>query len=280
VIGSKVDETPGLTAAALDKQPREPLPAEPPAPEFLHLGDELRFTWPALKSLLAVTAAVVAGSGLGLSGIATPTERVRVLYLDYESCLEEHQDQLAKLMTGAGLVEPPEILYRAMTRPLAEDAAFIRTEISRYQVGLVVLDSLTPGSGAEPDGVAAAVRTLTALRSFGGVTRLALAHVSKASAEQRTGATKPFGSVFVWNLARSVWEIRGSQDEDGDELRMGLFHRKANGSRLQPCRPALPIRARSHPARPDRRHAGPGPRGPYLAAPTDQGLARRGRPDH
>ncbi len=346
MIASKVDETSNLTAAALDKQPREPLPADPPAPECLHLGDELRFTWPALtvearlthhrdgsdgpraelavrlgaidihwgqlnlastpsregvvkklmridrglpwreilehicragtevlragepvlsmmpvtrtetlrylipkllvrhetnlfyadggsgKSLLAVTAAVVAGSGLGLPGIATPTERVRVLYLDYESCLEEHQDRLAKLMIGAGLVEPPEILYRAMTRPLAEDAAFLRTEISRYQVGLVVLDSLTPGSGAEPDGVDAAVRTLTALRSFGGVTRLALAHVSKASAEQRTGATKPFGSVFVWNLARSVWEIRGSQDEDSDELRVGLFHRKANGSRL------------------------------------------------
>jgi len=345
----------GLGEAELGGLPREPLPIGPAEPEFLHLGDELRFTWPALtvearlthhreggdglraelsvrlgatdihwghlnlasspsregvvkklagidrglpwremlehvcragaqalragapvvcmlpvlrtetlrylipkllvrhetnlfyadggsgKSLLAVAASVAAGSGAGLPGIATPTERVRVLYLDYESCLEEHQDRLAKLMAGAGLAEPPEILYRAMTRPLADDTAFIRTEISRHRVGLVVLDSLTPGSGAEPDGVDAAVRTLTALRSFSGVTRLALAHMSKASAEQRTGATKPFGSVFVWNLARSIWEIRGSQDEDSDELRVGLFHRKANGSRRL-SHPALRFR--------------------------------------
>jgi AAA domain-containing protein len=184
------------------------------------------------KSLLAICLAIAAGSGAGLPGIAPPLARVPVLYLDYESHLEEHQDRLAKLLAGAGMVDAPAIFYRAMTRPLAEDAPFIRTVISQHQVGLVILDSLTPGSGAEPDGADAAVRTLTALRSFTGVTRLALAHVSKAGAEQRTGPTKPFGSVFVWNLARSIWEVRSSQDEDTDELRVGLFHRKANGSRL------------------------------------------------
>jgi hypothetical protein len=38
--------------------------------------------------------------------------------------------------------------------------------------------------------------------------------------------------VFIRNLGRNVWELRGDQDEDGDELRMGLFHRKVNSGRL------------------------------------------------
>jgi hypothetical protein len=119
-----------------------------------------------------------------------------------------------------------------MTRPLAEEAAGIRTEIGRHQVGLVIADSLAPACGAEPEGADAAVRAMNALRSFGHTTRLVLAHVSKASADQRAGSIKPFGSVFVQNLARNVWELRGTQDEDSDELRVGLFHRKVNGSRL------------------------------------------------
>jgi hypothetical protein len=184
------------------------------------------------KSVLALTFALAASSGAALPGIAAAPEPVNTLYLDWESCVEEHEDRLAKLMAGAGLTEAPPILYRPMTRPLAEEAAAIRTEISRHSVGLVIVDSWAPACGAEPEGADATVRTMNAMRAFGHTTRLALAHVSKTSAEQRSGPTKPFGSVFVQNLARNVWELRGTQDEDSDELRMGLFHRKVNGSRL------------------------------------------------
>ncbi len=96
----------------------------------------------------------------------------------------------------------------------------------------MLADSLAPASGAEPESPDAAVRTLTALRSFTQTTRLALAHVSKVSADQRSGPTRPFGSVFIQNLGRNVWELRGAQDEDSDELRVGLFHRKVNSGRL------------------------------------------------
>jgi hypothetical protein len=184
------------------------------------------------KSTLGAVAAVCASSGLALPGFGAPTERVNAMHLDWEGCVEEHQHVLAKVMAGLGLTEPPPILYRAMTRPLADDAAAIRTEISRHQIGLVIVDSLAPACGAEPEGADAAVRAMNALRSFGQTTRFVLAHVSKASAEQRSGATKPFGSVFVQNLARNVWEIRATQEEDSDDLRMGLFHRKVNGGRL------------------------------------------------
>jgi AAA domain-containing protein len=183
------------------------------------------------KSLVALALAVAA-TGVSVPGIAPATEPVRVLYLDWESTKEEHEDRLFKLLAGLGIREAPPIVYREMTRPLIDEASAIRAVISEHQIGLVLADSLAPASGQEPESPDAAVRTLTALRSFSQTTRLALAHVSKVSADQRTGPTRPFGSVFIQNLGRNVWEIRGAQDEDGDELRVGLYHRKVNSGRL------------------------------------------------
>jgi DNA-binding transcriptional ArsR family regulator len=78
------------------------------------------------------------------------------------------------------------------------------------------------------------VRTLNALRAFSPAARLVLAHVSKADAERRDGA-RPFGSVFTWNLSRSVWEIRRDQESDLGQLTMALTHRKNNtGRRHEP----------------------------------------------
>lgn len=188
------------------------------------------------KSLLALALAVAASTGRALPAGLLPAAPIRrVLYLDYESCQAEHEDRLAGLLAGLGLTEAPPILYRQMVRPLADDAAVLRAEISQHAVDFVIVDSLAPACGAEPEGADAAVRTFTALRSFGAVTRQVIAHVSKAGADQRTGATRPFGSVFVQNLARNVWEVRKTEDEGADHLVLGLYHRKFNsGPRRAP----------------------------------------------
>lgn len=183
------------------------------------------------KSLLGLALGIVA-TGIPLPGLAPASEPVHVLYLDWESTKEEHEERLFKFLAGVGVTTAPPILYREMARPLIEEASAIRAVISEHRVGLVIVDSLAPASGREPEGADAAVGTLTALRSFSQTTRLALAHVSKASADQRTGPTRPFGSVFVQNLGRNVWEIRSAQEEDSDDLRMALFHRKVNSGRL------------------------------------------------
>ncbi|HTK91394.1 MAG TPA: AAA family ATPase [Verrucomicrobiae bacterium] len=187
------------------------------------------------KSYLALLLAVAASTGITLPGGLRATTATPVLYLDYESCVEEHQDRLHLIMNGLGLREPPPILYRAMSRPLVDEAATIRNELSRHQVGTVTVDSLAPSCGAEPEGADAAIRAMNAMRSFGSVTRLVLAHVSKASAEQRSGPLKPFGSVFVQNLARNVWEVRRAEEDGSDDLVLGLYHRKINAGRLVPA---------------------------------------------
>jgi hypothetical protein len=186
------------------------------------------------KSLVALALAVAASTGQALPAGLVPTAPIRrVLYLDYESCQAEHEDRLAGLLAGLEIPEAPPILYRQMVRPLADDAAVLRAEISQHQIDLVIVDSLAPACGPEPEGADAAVRTFTALRSFGAVSRLVVAHVSHAGAAQRIGPTKPFGSIFNYNLARNIWEVRRA-DDDGDHLVLGLYHRKFNSGRRLP----------------------------------------------
>ena len=186
------------------------------------------------KSLLALALAVSVATRIDLPAGLRPSGPAPVLYLDYESCLEEHQDRLAGLLAGLGRESAPGIFYRPMARALADDTATLRAEISRHNIGFIIVDSYGPACGAEPETADPAIRIMNALRSFAPATRLVIAHVSKANAEHRSGPSRPYGSVYVTNLARSVWEVRRSEDYDAADLNLGLFHRKVNRGRLLP----------------------------------------------
>lgn len=184
------------------------------------------------KSLMAMAVSLATVTGKTLPGGLSPHQTGPVLYLDYESCKEEHEDTLAGLLAGLDLVGPVPIFYRRMAGALADDLPAIRAEVARLAPVVVVVDSLGPACGAEPEGADAAVRCMNALRSLSPA-KLVLAHVSKVMADQR-GATRPFGSVFVMNLPRNVWEIRRAQEEGEHMLTVGLYHRKANRGGLLP----------------------------------------------
>lgn len=186
------------------------------------------------KSLLALAIARAVSTGTALPGGLVPSAPARGLFLDYESHRPEHEDRLARLEEAGSPPADLPILYRAMTRPLADEAGTIRGEIDRHNIGLVIVDSLAPACGPEPDGADAVVRTMTALRSFAPATRLVLAHVTKQAAEQRSGLVKPFGSAFVFNLARNIWELRKADEDGGADLVIAAFHRKSNAGRLYP----------------------------------------------
>jgi hypothetical protein len=155
-----------------------------------------------------------------------------VLYLDWESCREEHEERLAGLLAGLRIPGPVPIAYRRMVGALADEAALLRREVAREGAVLVIVDSLVPACGAEPETADATIRAFGALRSF-GCASLVLAHVNKTAADAR-GPARPFGSVFVQNLARNAWELRRAEDAAEDVLSVGLFHRKTNRGRLLP----------------------------------------------
>ena len=114
-----------------------------------------------------------------------------------------------------------------------------------------------------------------ALRTLSPVTRIVIAHVTKAAAEGLT-RSKPFGSIFIENLARSTWEVRASDEDTESDLVMALYHQKVNsGRRLR--RPlvyrwhyeddAITVEETRHPG-PARPRPAPEPEGPTPVALT------------
>jgi hypothetical protein len=162
-----------------------------------------------LKSLLALA---LAWSALGGRLLAPdwPVPSLRaVIYADWESRREEHEERWWGLSRGVGIEGPGALHYVPMHRPIAESIGQLQRVQKDTGAELVILDSLAPACGAEPEGSDAAVQAMTAIRSL-PCTRLVVAHVSKAAAESN-GPAKPFGSVFVANLARSTILARLSE---------------------------------------------------------------------
>ena len=88
---------------------------------------------------------------------------------------------------------------------------------------LVVIDSVGLALGGDANDAQTVLAFFGALNQL-ETTTLLIDHMGKGPDSQERGA---FGSVYKRNSARSLWEMR--QATGGD---MGLYHRKANNSRL------------------------------------------------
>ncbi len=184
------------------------------------------------KSLLALALTLSGLLGHPLGGIWSIRDIKRAVYLDWESDRQAHAERLWGLAQALEMPPDGAILHRRLYRPLTEDISAIRADCDRHEADLVIVDSLGAACGAEPESADAAVRTLMAIRGLRG-TKLVIAHVSKAAADQTRGA-RPFGSVYVQNLARSTIEMRRQEEGAPNEgsLALTLYHRKSNHGRL------------------------------------------------
>ena len=195
--------------------------------DWIPLGEitVLYGTGGSAKSLLTLALALAGILGHTLGGPLSVGTLTRVLYLDWEANRQTHE---ARAWGLAHRIETPPagaLLYRRLRRPLIDVISEVRTEAERHQVDFVAMDSLGAACGPEPETAGAALGCLQALGSLPG-TKLVVAHVSKVSAEQ--ARSKPFGSVYVENTARSTIEIR-RQDSDADnETSVTLRHDKHN----------------------------------------------------
>lgn len=150
----------------------------------------------------------------------------KVLYLDYEAGTDELSERLSALRGGLGIEVPCQVLYRFCHQPVANDIAEIQRLIIEHGIELVIVDSVGLACGGEPESAEIVLRYFSALRSL-RITTLSIDHVAK-HAQEKT----PFGSVYKWNVSRSVWEVRKSQEPDENTLHLGLFHRKVNRGKL------------------------------------------------
>ncbi len=184
------------------------------------------------KSLFALALAISTATGKALPGGIKPIRTCSVMDLDYETEYVQQGKRSGGLLKRFGLpFESVPFYYRRMTGALADHEETLRSEIARLGVGFVIVDSLVPACGPEPKEAGSVSRVFDTLRSF-RTTNLIIAHVPKTQADQTSNATRPWGSAFVWNFARSVWEIVRAKEADDDRMEIALYHRKANDSRL------------------------------------------------
>lgn len=151
-----------------------------------------------------------------------------VLYLDYETDFEEVDYRLKKIKNAHGIDTSVSIMYRRQSLPLWDDADKIIEAIDQDDIGLVIVDSLGAACGGDLKEQEVATRFFGAIRRL-PVTSLTISHVAKNPLEK---TKTPFGSIYFYNFARNVIEVKKIQETGEDEISVGLFHRKCNLGKL------------------------------------------------
>jgi len=144
------------------------------------------------------------------------------LILDWEGGQDMHGWNLGCMVRGMGLphVEMP---YRRCHRPLADDIEDITKAVHEHDAGCIIIDALGQAAGGDLNSTESPTRFFAALRSL-KVSSIIIAHTSKDEQKRKT----VYGNVHFTNYARNVWLVRKDTQDDPDEIRVGMFHRKYN----------------------------------------------------
>ena len=156
-------------------------------------------------------------------GLIAPEVSSPVLYLDYESDEDEFTRTLSGLCRGFELSVGLNRLQ--MSQKVSSLIEQLRKKVLELGIRLLVIDSLAPASGGNINEAEPAIELYSSLRTLPDVTTLIIAHTSKDMESKKKSV---YGSVFFTNLARSVWEVRKSQEPGDTEMILSLTHRKAN----------------------------------------------------
>ena len=152
---------------------------------------------------------------------------IRTLYLDWETHNKILLWNHIKLLRGTGQAFF-KLRYRHCAAPLAEDIEQIQELIDALKIQMIVIDSAGMAAGGDLNKSETATSFFKALRSL-KITSLLISHTSK---DLITRKKTPFGSVYWFNESRNIFELNHVVSEDGNRISLGLFHRKANNSRL------------------------------------------------
>lgn len=177
------------------------------------------------KSLLALAMATSSVAGLPFCGLDLPNGPV--LYLDWELSQDGQARRAYQIARGFGLTAPPKgLLYLAPTNCLPRLIDQATKLIVRERPVLIVVDSMGPAAGGSPEDAEEAITLFNAIRRF-GVASLILDHQSKMQQGQESKHKTIFGSVYKFNLSRSVLQLEKIASDPG-ELRLLLRHTKSN----------------------------------------------------
>jgi hypothetical protein len=160
------------------------------------------------KSYLSLLVATAIQNGISLDGVEVE-KPYNVLYLDWETS----QDDLARRFTliKKGLqmeVESP--FYRSLAFPLAYEFDKILDDIVRYDIKLLIIDSVVPALGGDITKAEIVGDFFGMLKQFyltNQTRSLLLTHISKQD-KKGDNEKSPIGSVYFENYPRLVWELK------------------------------------------------------------------------
>ncbi len=176
------------------------------------------------KSYLALLCCMLVEAGETVCGLSAV--KGRTLFLDWEVSAQVHGERWRLLRAGHPELADSDVLYKRMYAPLPDDLQSVQRLVTTHDIQFVVIDSLGPAAGQELLGAETAIKFFLAVRTLKTAV-LVIGHTAKNSENKSI-----FGSVFFFNLSRSVFELKKSQESQDDVLRIGLHHRKSNLSKL------------------------------------------------
>jgi len=154
-------------------------------------------------------------------GLKVQKDRSNILWLDYEADRTSTLYNFTRIVRGAD-AEGISLNYRRCRMPLCDDIEAISNHVEQAKTDIVVIDSVAKAAGGDLDKSESPNRLFAALDLL-NCTPLILAHTYKG---EGAGKRTIYGSTFFTAYARSVWELRASQN--GDEMTIGLWDNKAN----------------------------------------------------
>ena len=178
------------------------------------------------KSWLAVYLCALVDNGLTASGLNA--DAGKSLYVDWEDDQSTLNERAWAIKRGEPEISDEwGLRYFGAQGPLVDWIDDLANHVAGEEFDLVVIDNVGLALGGDANDAETVLAFFRALRQL-DTTILLIDHMTKGPDSKDRGA---FGSVYKRNSARSLWEMR--QAENG-EMTMGLYHRKANNSRLSP----------------------------------------------
>lgn len=156
-----------------------------------------------------------------------------VLYLDWETDQAIFNRRVWAVKRGLGIDNEETFKYLHCDQPLITILPMVKRVVTESGIDLVVVDSAMNAQGYGPDTNLCAIQMYNSLRSL-RCTSLIIDHITKndMKSEESVG---PYGPVVKYNRARSVWEVKKSQETGGNVVELSLVHKKHNEGTLLPA---------------------------------------------
>lgn len=182
------------------------------------------------KSYLALLIATQAAMGDQVFlGLRFAEKAQNVLYVDYELDKDELTRRAQKVSKGLGLDKVPDnLFYFSPGESLPRTITKLRYNIRSKAIGFVVIDSLG-ASAVDGEHVPDVVSLFSEIRKL-GVATLILDHQAKLQVGDKYSKKTPYGSVYKYNLTRSVFQLSFVCSE-GNRITLKLHHTKSNFAR-------------------------------------------------